>query len=136
MKQFAFCPEILASPKKYSKEPHVKFWPFTLKIFSQLLDKIKLFCKQRKIIKIKFWSIWCILNVFTASRNLNMYKTMFNLEKLRQRALLLISEYSSFGFYFCFSVTFSKLQTFALTLCCPGHTITILQISKLLTKRI
>ena len=61
---------------------------------------------------------------------------MFYLEKLRQRALLLISEYSSFSFYFCFSLTFSKLQTCALTWCCPGHTITILQISKLLTKRI
>ena len=61
---------------------------------------------------------------------------MFYLEKLRQRALHLISEYSSFDFYFCFSLTFSKLQTCALTWCCPGHTITILQISKLLTKRI
>ena len=106
-------------PKKYSEEPHVKFWPFTLKIFSLLLDMIKLFCKQRKIIKIKFWSIWCILKAITASRNLNMYKTMFYLEKLRQRALLLISEYSSFGFYFCFSLTFSKLKTCALTWCCP-----------------
>ena len=41
-----------------------------------------------------------------------------------------------FGFHFCLSLTFSKLQTCALTRCCPGHTITILQISKLLTKRI
>ena len=61
-------------PKLYSKEPHVKFWPFTLKIFSQLLDKIKLFCKQRKIIKIKFRSIWSILKALTASRNLDIYK--------------------------------------------------------------
>ena len=52
----------------------MKFWPFTLKIFSQLLDKIKLFCKQRKIIKIKFRSIWSILKAFTASRNLDIYK--------------------------------------------------------------
>ena len=61
-------------PKLYSKEPHVKFWPLILKIFSQLLDKIKLFCKQRKIIKIKFRSIWSILKAFTASRNLDIYK--------------------------------------------------------------
>ena len=61
-------------PKKYSEEPHVKFWPFTLKIFSQPLDKIKLFFKQRKIIKIKFRSIWSILKAFTASRNLDIYK--------------------------------------------------------------
>ena len=61
-------------PKLYSKEPHVKFWPFTLKIFSQLLDKIKLFCKQRKIIEIKFRSIWSILKALTASRFLNIYK--------------------------------------------------------------
>ena len=56
------------------EEPHVKFWPFTLKIFSQPLDKIKLFFKQRKIIKIKFRSIWSILKAFTASRNLDIYK--------------------------------------------------------------
>ena len=35
-----------------------------------------------------------------------------------------------------FLTLFSKLQTCALTWCCPGHTITILQISKLLTKQI
>ena len=52
----------------------MKFWPFTLKIFSQPLDKIKLFFKQRKIIKIKFRSIWSILKAFTASRNLDIYK--------------------------------------------------------------
>ena len=56
------------------EEPHVKFWPFTLKIFSHLLDKIKLFCKQSKIIKIKFRIIWSILKEFTASRNLDTYK--------------------------------------------------------------
>ena len=61
-------------PKQYSKERHVKFWPFTLKIFAQLLGKIKLFCKQRKIIKIKFRTIWSILKAFTASRNLDIYK--------------------------------------------------------------
>ena len=61
-------------PKKYFEEPHVKFWLFTLKIFSHLLDKIKLFCKQSKIIKIKFRSIWSILKEFTASRNLDIYK--------------------------------------------------------------
>ena len=114
----------------------MKFWPFTLKIFSQLLDKIKLFCKHRKIIKIKFRSIWSILKAFTASRNLDIYKNNVLFRKAPLGALLLISEYSSFGFYFCFSLTFSKLQTCALTWCCPGHTITILQISKLLTKRI
>ena len=73
MKQLEFCPEILAT-QKILWGAHVKFWPFTLKIFSQLLDKIKLFCKQRKIIKIKFRSIWSILKAFTASRNLDIYK--------------------------------------------------------------
>ena len=74
MKQFAFCPLKYWRPKQYSEEPHVKFWPFTLKIFSQPLEKIKLFFKQRKIIKIKFRSIWSILKAFTASRNLDIYK--------------------------------------------------------------
>ena len=61
-------------PKLYSKEPHVKLWPFKLKFFSQLLDKIKWFCKKKKIIKIKFRSTWGILKALTASRNLDIYK--------------------------------------------------------------
>ena len=73
MKQLAFCPEILAT-QKILWGAACEILTIYIKIFSQPLDKIKLFFKQRKIIKIKFRSIWSILKAFTASRNLDIYE--------------------------------------------------------------
>ena len=70
--------------------------------FSQLLDKIKLFCKKENNC-IQVSEHLKHAKSLTTSKNLDIYKNAVLSRKPRQRALLIISKCSLYGFCLCFT---------------------------------